>query len=256
MEKLKKRIARLLPAICMVCLLLSASSCMESNEEWRYKRLQEAVEESDIPDSLKSEIRNMRFKEFLKTNPLKRETAKLHEKACNEQAIGDSIWAGLISLKEAELEPVREKYRNKTEILRIRRIWLNGNLLPWTYHAWLSVSYRLSGSYRGYGGGGSMFGSLSSHGGIISGKITPDMEGQTQYTGETKLDYINVVFSDNSYERFLIKDNPGWLLAKEGEKVERRYEINNYKAGTDVGQVLEEAPFDLVVYITYVPLFK
>ena len=178
----------------------------------------------------------MSFKEFLRNNPLKRETAKLHAEVLNEKAIGDSIWDDLISRKKVEFEPICEKYRNKVDILRIKRIWLNGDLLPWTYHAWRTVSSHYSGRY--------------------SHTIKPNMSGYAKYTGETKLDYINVVFSDNSFERFLIKDNPEWLLAREGEKVERRYEVNDYEVGTDVGRILEEDAFDLVIDVTYVPLFK
>lgn len=238
MEKLQKFIARFFPAMCMVFLLFSTASCVETTEEWRYQNLKDEVRVSDLPEDIKSEILAMSFKEFIKKNPLKREIEKFHAEAVKAKEKNDSIWNNLIPVKEAELEPVREKYRNKTEILRIKRIWLNGDQLPWTYNAWLSVSYNFYGNSR--------------HSGII----TPKMYGHAKYTGENKLDYVNVVFSDNSYKRFLIKDNPEWLLAREGEKVERRYTINDYQVGTDVGRVLEKDAFSLVVCTEYVPLFK
>lgn len=181
MEKLQKFIIRFFSVMCMVFLLFSAVSCVETTEEWRYQKLKDEVRESDLPEDIKSEILAMSFKEFIKKNPLKREIEKFHVEAVKEKQKNDSIWSNLIPVKEAELEFVREKYRNKTEILRIKRIWLNGDQLPWTYDAWLSVSYF--------------------HGSRHSSSITPNISGHAKYTGENKLDYINVVFSDNSYKQ-------------------------------------------------------
>lgn len=224
-------------AICAFILLSRACSCTRapSIEEQRYAGLIKEVNDSDLPEDLKTEISSMSFEEFLQKNPLKREICKFHDKAFAEQQLGDSIWNDLALLKTQELQLLREKYQNKTEILRIKRIWLNGDILPWSYDSWLKVSYAVNSR---------------------SSTITPNMLGHAKYTGETKLDYINVVFSDNSYKRFLIKDNPEWLLARKGEKVERRYTVSNYQTGTDVGRVLEKNAFDLAINITYVPLFK
>lgn len=262
MEKLKKRLVRLLPTICMVCLLPGIVSCTESKskKELRFayeafKKLKKQINKSCIfSDSLKTEINEMPFDTFIKKNPLKREISKINAELRKELDAGKQIWDSLISFKEKELNPVRNQYRNKTEILRIKRIWLNGDLLPWTYESWLSVSYIINGSYHGHNSGSRFL--SGSHSGSISGTITPNMSGHAKYAGENKLDYINVVFSDNTYKRFLIKDNPEWLLAREGEKVERRYQIKNYKVGEDVGGVLASDAFDLLVNITYVPLFK
>ncbi len=238
MERKKNLIFRLLPAICAVFLVLSTTSCFESYEEQHWNIFRENIsKDKNVPDSLKKEILAMSFYTFLKENPLKKETDKYNALCNQEMQKGDSIWNTLIPPKETELQAEREKYQGRTKILTIKRLWLNGNTLPWTYQSWLRESYRFSGSR-------------------FSGSITPQKYGHAKYTGNNKLDYINVVFSDNSYKRFLIKDNPEWLLAKTDEKVEARYIIKDYKVGTDVGCVLEKNAYDLVIGIEYVPLFK
>lgn len=237
MEKLKKRFTGIYPIICMFLLLFGASSCIPSIEEQRFAELKEKIANSTLPDSIKAEIAKMTFNQFLKQNPIKKEIAKENAKCVKEQQLGDSIWGKLQRSKESELEAIRKEYAGKTKILRIKRLWLNGDVLPWTYESWLSVSwhFRSSSSY---------------------GTITPNMSGNAKYVGENRLDYVNVVFSDNSYKRFLIKDNPEWLLVKEGEQVELHYIDNGYTVGTDIGRVLEKDAFDLVIHIEYVPLFK
>lgn len=184
---------------------------------------------------------------FLKDNPLKKEIARQRALCKQEQEKGDSIWNMLIPLKESQCQAEREKHGGKTEILRIRRIWLNGDLLPWTYDSWLQISFRFNSRGTSSRSGRSM---------SFSGSITPDMEGYAKYIGENKLDYVNVVFSDKSYQRFLVKDHPEWLLAKEGDRVRVNRVVKNYKVGSDVGRVLEKDAYDLAISIEYVPLFK
>lgn len=246
MEKIKKRFIGIYPILWMCILLFGASSCVPSIEKQRFDELKEEVAKSTLPDSIKAEIAEMTFNEFLKQNPIKKEIAKENAKCIKEQQLGDSIWGELQRSKKSEVEAIRKEYAGKTKILRIKRLWLNGDVLPWTYESWLSVSYHFkSSSYRS-----------SSYKSQTNGTITPNMSGNAKYVGENKLDYVNVVFSDNSYKRFLIKDNPEWLLAREGEQVELHYVDNGYKVGTDVGRVLEKDAFDLVIRTKYVPLFK
>lgn len=250
MEKIKKRFARIYLVVWIFFLLCGASSCISSIEKYHYDFLKEDVAKSTLPDSLKAKIAQMSFNKFLnkflKQNPIKKEIAKENAKCVKEQQLGDSIWEELKRCKETELETIRKQYIGKTKILRIKRLWLNGDVLPWTYNSWQSILYHFKGSYHDRG----------KHSGSVAGTTTPNIFGSAKYVGDNKLDYINIVFSDNSYKRFLIKDNPEWLLVKEGEKVELRYVDTGYKVGTDVGRVLEKDAFDLVISIKYVPLFK
>ncbi len=246
MKKQRKVPAKLFLGMALVAILTCLLSACQSEEEKIYAIFRREIgKDKNIPEELKAEICMMTLSDFILKNPLKRETLRLETESAVLQASGDGIWKALEQRKEAKLQPVREKYRDKTRILRIKRIWLNGETLPWTYESWMMVSYSFRGSYHG-----------SRYGGSVSGSITPNIHGGADYTGDNKLDYINVVFSDNSYKRFLIKDNPEWLLARVGETVKVTYTVNDYHVGTDVGRVLHIEPFDLLVNFSYTPLFK
>ena len=87
------------------------------------------------------------------------------------------------------------------KFLRIKRIWLNSDTQPWTYWSYTYVY-------------------LHSHFSRYSGRASLKMRGSAKGVGENRLDYINVVLSDNSFHQLKIKDSYEWLVAKEGELVE------------------------------------
>ncbi|MCM1322678.1 MAG: hypothetical protein NC218_00655 [Acetobacter sp.] len=233
----------------MIFLFCEMTSCYPSAEEYIFERLKEDVATSCLPDSIKAEIAKMPFNTFIKQNPIKKEIAKENAQRIKEQQLGDSIWNELQRIKEPEVEAIRKQYAGKTQILRIKRLWFNSDVLPWTYDAWRYISYSFKSSSIGSYHRGRYTNSTS-------GTLTPNMSGKAKYIGDNRLDYANIVFSDNSYKRFLIKDNPEWLLANEGEQVELRYVDTGYKVGSDVGRILEKDVFDLVIHIEYTPLFK
>lgn len=254
MEKLKKQLIGLFLIICAVFLLSSLCSCskktqqkIENNQRFS-ELLNEFLSEEDVSDSLKKEIyKDMPYEVFLKNTPLKKETNRLNNLSVKEKQKNDSLFKFLYSSQILELQKEHEKYQDKFEILRIKRIWLNSNVTPWTYQSWLAISYHTKGRSSH---------SIFSTRGSYSGTITPNMRGNAEYVGEYKLDYVNVVFSDNSFKQFKIKDNPEWLLAKTGDKVKVCYIIRDYNIYEDACKVLEKGAHNLIVSTKYVPLFK
>ena len=123
------------------------------------------------------------------------ETTKpeLQKQTDKDKATVDSLKQALTALQQADKPIVPKRYR-------IKRIWQNSDTQPWTYNAYTSVYLRGGGRY-------------------FSSRLK--MGGNAQYVGDNRLDYVNVVFSDNSFRQFKVKDSPEWILAKEGELVKR-----------------------------------
>ena len=67
----------------------------------------------------------------------------------------DSMVTAMREKKLFELEKVQTKYSGKTQTLRIKRLWLNSETMPWTYSSWKQVEYNISVS--GYISRGSFF---------------------------------------------------------------------------------------------------
>lgn len=153
----------------------------------------------------------------------------------------DSISTVFINLKRPEYEKTMQHYTNKEEKLTIKRLWLNSNVLPWTYEAYTSFSFQHSHSYS-----------------LFSSSCITDLRvnGSADYQGDYKLDYINVILSDNTYLRYQIKDNPEWLLAQEGDKVLRRYKDKGFKLDTSIAENLTCDMVDLCFKKEYVLQFK
>ncbi len=99
------------------------------------------------------------------------------------------------------------------KFLRIKRIWLNSDTQPWTYWGYTHIYLH---SYGGSSGFWTRFGRI---GGRAESQSL-EINGSAKGVGETRLDYINVVLSDNSFHQLKIKDSYEWLVAKEGELVE------------------------------------
>lgn len=125
--------------------------------------------------------------------------SELQKQTDKDKATVDSLEQALAALQKAD-EPIAPKR------YRIKRIWQNSDTQPWTYNAYTSV--RLSSSKSG---------------GLFYSRYKAKLEinGNAQYVGDNRLDYVNVVFSDNSFRQFKIADSPEWILAKEGELVKR-----------------------------------
>lgn len=136
-------------------------------------------------------------------------TAKLND----AHAKKDSLFNVFYKQKQADFEAVHQQFSGKTEILTIKRLWLNGDVVPWTYDAWTSIN--LTENTRLHN---SLFTMSYRH------TTSLNINGKASYVGDLKLDYINIVLSDNSFVQFNIKDHPEWLLARVGEKVEVKYE--------------------------------
>ncbi len=165
------------------------------------------------------------------------------------QQEGDSTFKQLEQIKSANFPEVIAKYKGKSETLRIKRIWMNGEALPWTYSAWKSVNYNVNLHAEIYGS--RWIGSRSAS---ITGNITPDERGNASYIGNNDLNYVNIVLSDNTYLRYLIKDNPEWLLVREGESVKRLYV--EQKPDLSLNNIFFKEDFDILFTTKYVPLFK
>lgn len=129
--------------------------------------------------------------------------AELQKQIDKDKAKVDSLKKALAALQKED-EPV--KVAPKPKMYRIKRIWQNSDTQPWTYSAYTSICLESSS-----------FSSVlySRH------EATLKMGGSARYVGDNRLDYVNVVFSDNSFRQFKIKDSPEWILAKEGELVRR-----------------------------------
>lgn len=99
------------------------------------------------------------------------------------------------------------------KILRIKRIWLNDDTQPWTYESYTRIYLRMSGGYSG----------VMSRFGRIGGKIGSSsltINGNARGVGDSQLNYINVVLSDNSFYQLKVKNSYEWLVAGEGDLVE------------------------------------
>ena len=120
----------------------------------------------------------------------------------------DSLKNELAKEKSAEILMV-----DFPKLLRIKRIWLNSDTQPWTYWSYTHIYLH---SYGGSSGFWTRFGRIGGR----AGSQSLEINGSAKGVGETRLDYINVVLSDNSFHQLKIKDSYEWLVAKEGELVE------------------------------------
>ena len=158
--------------------------------------------------------------------------------------VKDSLFGDFAKRKRADFVSVQNKYQDRKDVLTIKRIWLNGDMVPWTYDAWTHIDLR-GGSRSHYG----FFG--------VSTPLRLDMKGSAAYDGDLKLDYIKIVLSDNSFVQFNIKDNPQWLLARVGEKVEVEYvSIHNGDVHLQLIDKAQTSDFSLLYKKEYHPLFK
>lgn len=152
----------------------------------------------------------------------------------------DSLSALLTAKKQTDFQKVREQYSGKVETLRVKRFWMNSASLPWTWQAYTRIRMNNS-SY------GKLFGSMES---------SLEINGKGTYVGESRFDYVNVVFSDNSYQRFSLNDNPEWMLIRNQDKVERHYSEKVPPEGEYLLNALDQKDFDLVFDKKFVPLLK
>lgn len=106
---------------------------------------------------------------------------------------------------QAEADSLRHELailqsNGKNQMLTVKRVWLNSDVAPWTYQAYTSIH-------------------LSTHSGLFYSSALLNINGNAKYVGDNRFDYINIVFSDNSFHQFKVKDSPEWLLAKKGDLV-------------------------------------
>lgn len=118
-------------------------------------------------------------------------TASVKSKIEKAQIETDSLQNELILLQNS----------GKNQMLTIKRVWLNSDVAPWTYQAYTSIH-------------------LSTRSGLFSSSANLRINGNAKYVGDNRFDYVNIVFSDNSFHQFKVKDAPEWLLAKKGDWVE------------------------------------
>lgn len=169
-------------------------------------------------------------------------TAKLDD----ARAKKDSLFNVFYKQKQADFEAVHQQFSGKKDILTIKRLWLNGDITPWTYDAWTSINLTARTRLRH-----SLFTMSYRHNTSLS------INGKANYVGDIKLDYINIVLSDNSFVQFNIKDHPEWLLARVGEKVEVKHE-HKKDEGIHFSLIDEtnKPDFNRLYQKNYTPLFK
>lgn len=200
-----------------------------------------------MPQTLKDEILQNPFLVSRKDNLISREISRMDSLSRILDGKTGKVIAALREVKSREAHENCFRFEDKTEILRVKYLWMTGDVLPWTYSMWKTIEHNMSfsGSYSGRG--------IFSSGGRFSGSgtVRPDINGEASYIGNNELSYINIVFSDNSYERFSIKDNPEWLLVREGEQVKVKYSVAY--ANISLEDLVKPCGY---VSKEYVPLFK
>lgn len=138
---------------------------------------------------------------------------------------------------ETKLEKLRQTCKNKEEKLTITRLWLNSDVLPWSYQAYASVMLQLRHS-------------------LFSSNARLSLNGYAYYTGDTKLNYVNAILSDGTYLCYQIKDHQLWLLAREGDTVIRRYKEKNFSLEHYITNNLDKNLSDSYFDKTYVLLLN
>jgi len=203
---------------------------------------QEVLQSTLFTDEQKKKLQNPANAQEILDKVNNSYTAKLNDVRTQK----DSLFNVFYKQKQADFEIIHQQVSDKTEILSIKRLWLNGDITPWTYDAWTSIN--LTGKTRLHH---SLFSMSYQH------DTSLDINGTASYVGDLKLDYINIVLSDNSFVQFNIKDNPEWLLARTGEKVEVKY-VPLKDEGIHLSLIDEanKPDFNLLYKKVYNPLFK
>lgn len=165
-----------------------------------------------------------------KQNQLKAQTDSL-------KTVKNKTIEAFLTQKKEDFTPILNQYMDKTEIVRVKRLWQNSEVLPWTYDAYTQIFFKMRSSRR-----------------VSSANL--QMYGNASFTGENKLDYVNVIFSNNIYRRYLIKDHPEWLLVKEGDAVEMSYEYSKTDLNTNLCTQFGTSDFDILFKKNFVPLYK
>lgn len=151
-----------------------------------YQNRIEYLKDAEIPQNMEV-LRNPFLFDYA-IDSLKTEVKSKIEKV---QIETDSLQNELILLQNG----------SKKQVLTVKRVWLNSDVAPWTYQAYTSIH-------------------LSAHSNLFFSSANLRINGNGKYVGDNRFDYVNIVFSDNSFHQFKVKDAPEWLLAKKGDKVE------------------------------------
>lgn len=133
---------------------------------------------------------------------------------------------------DEELAPYKGEYAEKVETLRVKRVWMNGDVIPWTYEAWTRISVH----FRRFGG-------------------SINISGKADFVGNQQLDYVNIVFEDNSFLKVQIKDHPDFLIIRSGERVIRWYEAKKEKTPLEMIGATNDNRVSLLFDKKYKPLF-
>lgn len=153
---------------------------------------------------MESKFDSATYRRFQKSYDFFVQTSETTKSELQKQTRKDKTTVDSLKRALAALQKEDETVNVAPEMYRIKRIWQNSDTQPWTYSAYTAI-YLRSSSFHG------MF--YSRH------DVELAIDGKAQYVGDNHLDYVNVVFSDNSFRQFKIKDSPEWILAKEGELV-------------------------------------
>lgn len=153
---------------------------------------------------MESKFDSTTYRRFQKSYDFFVQTSETTKSELQKQTRKDKTTVDSLKRALAALQKEDETVNVAPEMYRIKRIWQNSDTQPWTYSAYIAI-YLRSSSFHG------MF--YSRH------DVELAIDGKAQYVGDNRFDYVNVVFSDNSFRQFKIKDSPEWILAKEGELV-------------------------------------
>lgn len=238
-------------------MMLGAAAMMSHFSYWedsgKYAEWAENFSKLKSVSPIKEKIQHNPLLFHDSNNVLVQDMTRMDSLSLEALKVSDKLVRQLRYVRTNDVNADLAQFDKKPEILIAKRIWLTSDVLPWTYSMWKSISYNMSfgGTYRSSGRGRWRSGGGQFQG---SGTIRPNMLGSAEYIGNQEMSYINVIFSDNSYKRFSIKDNPEWLLVREGERVRVEYKVN-YADGKDFSLEKMVDPYGSFSK-TYVPLFK
>lgn len=214
-----KKFCQMINAFMLICLFSVIFCSCEDNHKLKNKYL--AYDSCLIKYREKNYIDEETYQKFKKDPTTLKEQSDLDFKNINAKTAKNKAKRDSLCNLLRSLEWQNRQLNNKhIGYLRIKRMWYNSDTQPWTYSGYTSVY--LYSNTKGSSRILTRFGSIGGH----TGTASLDIKGEAHGIGDNRFDYINVILSDNSFYQFSTKNNPEWLLVKEGDLVERN-ENNN-----------------------------
>lgn len=224
--------------ISLICMLFSTIPLTETDSDYLAFKNKLAVFRGqveklpDFDDEHKRLLLDNPFNGFFTKNLIVQNCQRQRDSCSYYNALYASLYDAFKESKQKDdIAPLIDKYEDKSEKLYIKRLWLSSKEMPWTYSAYGKI--KMSTLNRN---------GLFHH----ENRTSLNNNYHAVAAGDFNVDYVNIIFSDNKFQRYKVADAPEWLAAKEGDQILAVYRRRNFDYGENWLNNLEEPDFEWI----------